>query len=137
MLSAILPFTIALAACLALAAVVFRTSDKTTRTINRHISEEYNLHACGRAVSAIFNFNMLSRSKLMHELASAEQIEVARDAIEKSIKDRYGKPLLIIKDKCVNPSTGEALVKVYLRNSDHVKKDIPNYSYRILTPVDR
>jgi hypothetical protein len=100
-------------------------ASKITGNISDRAKAEYHRHACGRAIAAIKNFNVIANRLHKAPHSPGHTISKAFSLIQASlIYEVQG-------DLCIDPKTGRPVVKAYRRGPDY-HLDSPNFSYRFL-----
>jgi hypothetical protein len=106
-------------------------ASKITGNISDRAKAEYHRHACGRAIAAIKNFNVIANRLHKAPHSPGHTISKAFSLIQASLITTYGNIYEVQGDLCIDPKTGRPVVKAYRRGPDY-HLDSPNFSYRFL-----
>jgi hypothetical protein len=131
MVSSILIFTTVLLSSLSIHASNMGLASKTSLNISDRAKAEYHRHACGRAIAAINNFNVIANRLHKAPQNPAHAITKTFFLIKTSLITNYGNIYEVQGDFCIDPKTRRPVVKAYRRGPDY-KLDSPNFSYRFL-----
>ena len=112
--------------------VVLVNAHERNQKITRALwTEEYNSHACGRAIAAIANFHALAIQAAKKNPRSSKLFAYTDDFFRKTISVRFAPDFEITSEHCKDTRTFLPVAELYLRNADEVKPDTPNYTYRL------
>lgn len=131
MISRILIFTTVLMSCLSIHASNISLASKTTVKTSERAIAEYHRHACGRAIAAINNFNVIANRLHKAPQNPGHAITKTFFLIKTNLVTNYGNIYEVQGDFCIDPKTRRPVVKAYRRGPDY-KLDSPNFSYRFL-----
>jgi hypothetical protein len=131
MVSSVLIFTTVLLASISIHASSMSLATKTAVNISERAIAEYHRHACGRAIAAINNFNVIANRLQKAPQNSEHAISKTFFLIKNSLITNYGNIYQVQGDLCINPKTRRPVVKAYRRGPDY-HLDSPNFSYRFL-----
>jgi len=112
--------------------VCLSISDRSLEEISASAAREYKLHACGRALSAIKNFQEFGKIAVSEHHLPAQQINDTLSFIEGALKQRHQDLFTITENHCVEQVNGTKAAALTLRNKAGTRKNTPNYSYRLL-----
>ena len=108
------------------------TSKKYSDEIIVSAQREYQLHACGRALAAMKNFETFARNAVRKLQISKDESQLTLSFIENALKQRNQDTFILTQDQCVGRANTKPAAVLYFRNESHTSKNSPNYSYRLL-----
>jgi len=108
------------------------TSKKYSDEIIVSAQREYQLHACGRALAAIKNFETFAGNAVRKQKLSKDESQLTLSFIENALKQRNQGMFILMQNHCVERANTKPAAVLYFRNESHTSKDAPNYSYRLL-----
>lgn len=131
MVTSILIFTTFLLSSISIHASNLGIASKTTEMISDRAKAEYHRHACGRAIAAIKNFDVIANR--LHKVPHSPRHAISKtfSLIQNRLIATYGNIYEVQGDFCIDPKTRRAVVKAYRRGPDY-KRESPNFSYRFL-----
>lgn len=100
--------------------------------------EEFQSHACGRAISAVANFHAVAlkysgkNSEQDPDITAAE--DFIRTKITALVTEQFEDTFELSHIFCFASAHGAPIAEVYRRDRHDSKDDDPKYSYRILNP---
>jgi hypothetical protein len=131
MISSILIFTTVFLSSISIHASNMGLASKTAVNISDRAKSEYHRHACGRAIAAIKNFNVIANRLHKAPKNPGHAISKTFSLIQTSLITTYGNIYEVQGDSCIDPKTRRPVVKAYRRGPDY-HLDSPNFSYRFL-----
>jgi hypothetical protein len=107
-------------------------SKKYVDEISASAHREYQLHACGRALAAVKNFETFARNAVRKQQISKDESQLTLSFIENALKQRNQDMFMLTQNHCVERANTKPAAVLYFRNESHTSKNSPNYSYRLL-----
>ena len=93
---------------------------------------EYDLHRCGRSLSALKNFEIIGRYAVKSGSISASLAEQTYDFISRALTERSLNLYRLSGNECQHALTGIVAARIYKLNGGQSGPSAPNFAYRLL-----
>ncbi len=131
MVSNILIFTMGLLSITSVHGLNMRLASQTATATTNRAKKEYQRHACGRAIAAIQNFEIIAANLQRSPGSPTKAISDSVTQIQNALIDNYGIFYKIERSACIDRRTQRPVVTAYRRGPDN-RLESPNFSYRFL-----